>query len=267
MNHLNSLLDRVRTKSPILYKIVLIHIFLALVSTIGLLVDTRTLMGVNVWIKPLKFCISGGIYILTIGYLTTLYPFSDRKRHIINNLVSWTLLLEILIIVFQASRGVLSHYNQSSAFDGILFALMGILIGQNVFVMVWLLFESIRHKMKVSRPVQWGVIIGWMVIIFGSWIGGQMIGQMSHSVGVADGGAGLPLLNWSTVAGDLRVAHFFGLHGLQIIPLFAWWITPKSDPNKKGAILVTVLFGLLYTAWIGYTFYQASQAIPLIKAG
>ena len=39
----------------------------------------------NKFFKPLKFTISGGIYILTVGFLTTLYPFSRRKKNILNN--------------------------------------------------------------------------------------------------------------------------------------------------------------------------------------
>ena len=91
-----------------------------------------------------------------------------------------------------------------------------------------------------------------------------MISQMSHNVGVADGGTGLPLVNWSTVGGDLRIAHFFGLHGIQIIPLFAWWISKKWNSKNSVKILSVLAFGFAYASFIAYTFYQAKQAFPFL---
>ncbi len=265
MNEFKQIVQTVRRKSPILYFILLIHLLMIIGALIGLLTDDRTLMGVNVWIKPLKFSISTGVYILTVGYLTTLYPFSNVKRHIINHLVAWTLLLEIVIVFYQASRGVQSHYNTSTSFDGILFAMMGILIAINVLIMIWFIIETVRLKVKVEPTVRWGLLIGWIIVFFGSWVGSQMIDQMSHNVGVADGGEGLPLLNWSTVAGDLRVAHFFGLHAIQIIPIFAYFLHKQTKLTFKSRLLIVLSFGIVYAAFISFVYYQASQGKPFLS--
>lgn len=265
MNYLNQIFYTVKKSSPILYWIALIHFFGIVVCLGGLIIDERTLLGVNVWIKPLKFCISTGIYIMTAGYIITLYPFSKRKKNIVNNLTSWTLLVETGIIVFQGARGVQSHYNTTSAFDGLLFGAMGILVGINVLLMILFIIETIRLKLKTKKSIQWAILMGWLIVFFGSWIGGQMISQASHAVGVVDGGAGLPLVNWSTIVGDLRIAHFFGLHGIQIIPLFAFWLSKKWTSSTRNQLIAVTVFGLLYAAWIGFTFYQAKQGMPLIK--
>lgn len=262
---MKQLIQTVKKNSPILYGIVRIHVLFIVISLVGLLVDDRTLMGVNVWLKPLKFAISTGVYIFTVGYLTTLYPFSTRKRNILNNLVSWSLLIEVSIIIAQGARGVQSHYNQSSLLDSLLFAAMGILILLNVIVMVWFIFETLRLKMNVDKTIQWAILWGWIIIVVGSFVGKQMIDQFSHNVGIADGGEGLPLVNWSTIAGDLRVAHFFGLHGLQLIPLFAYGLYKRTQMSLKIRLALVTIFAFLYAFFIGFVYYQAQRGLPFIS--
>ncbi|MDA9774573.1 hypothetical protein N9B82_06410 [Saprospiraceae bacterium] len=264
MKNLKTILDIIKKSSPILYwNAIIISLFIGF-SFIGLFVDDRTLLGINVWIKPLKFSISTCIYILTVGYLLPLYPYSKKKKKTIAGIVSWSLLIEMLIILFQAFRGIQSHFNQTSLANGILFGLMGLLIAVNVIIMVLFLFDTVRLKLKAKKSVQLAILLGWVIVIIGSWVGGQMISQMSHNVGVVDGGAGIPILNWSTKAGDLRIAHFFGLHGIQIIPLFAVWISNILKKSTAKQVIAVTTFSLVYAGWIAFTFYQAKQGMPLI---
>ncbi len=260
----NKMLATVREGSPVQYWIALFVLALGLGFILGLFIDDRTLLGINIWLKPLKFAISIGIYLLTVGYLITTYPYSERKKNLINHIVAWTLLVEMCIIALQAFRGVQSHYNEGTAFDAILFALMGLLIGINVLIMAVFIIDTIRLKLRTTKVIQWAILLGWLMIFFGSWVGGQMISQLGHNVGVVDGGAGLPLVNWSTVGGDLRVAHFFALHGLQLIPLFAFGLSARWEISTRNQLIAVTIFGLLFASWIGFIFYQAKQGIPLM---
>lgn len=255
----------VKKESPVLYHVVLAHLLLGAVTFIALLIDSRTLLGANVWLKPFKFCVSGAIYIITLGYFMTLYPYSKIKKVLFGHLVAWTLLVELLIIILQGARGVQSHYNTSNSLDGLLFAAMGILVGINVIIMIIFMIDTVRLKMKTERSIQIAILFGWVILIVGSWVGGQMIRQMSHTVGIASNGEGLPLVNWSTIAGDLRVAHFFGLHGLQIIPLLAYWLRKKTVISNKKQVLLISSIAIAYASFIGYIFHQAKQGLPFLS--
>ncbi|GLR16527.1 hypothetical protein [Portibacter lacus] len=264
MNNLKQVFSTVKSSSPILYWFAMFILLLAGLSFVGLFTDDRVVQGISVWLKPLKFTISTVIYMMTVGFLINFYPYSNRKKKIINGIVAWTLLLEMIIIPLQGFRGVQSHYNQNTLFDGVLFGCMGIFIGINVILMMIFIVDTVRLKLNTEKSVQWAIFLGWAVVLLGSWVGGQMISQMAHNVGVADGGAGIPILNWSTKGGDLRIAHFFGLHGIQIIPLFALWASKKWKNSNRNQVIAVTTFSLIYAGWITYTFYQAKQGIPLI---
>jgi hypothetical protein len=76
-------------------------------------------------------------------------------------------------------------------------------------------------------------------------------------VGVEDGGPGLPFLGWSTEGGDLRVAHFVGLHALQVLPLIAWFLSRRRVDLRSRTRLV-IIAGIGY---LGLTLLLTWQAL------
>jgi hypothetical protein len=78
--------------------------------------------------------------------------------------------------------------------------------------------------------------------------------RMSHTIGGADGDAGLPILNWSRKYGDPRIAHFIGMHALQVLPLASYYLIK----DVKAIIVLSFIYGLLALI----TLVQALQGKP-----
>ncbi len=224
------------------------------------LFDSTEILGINRWIKPMKFFVSIAIFVWTAAvYLNFLNGYEKSKRFI-----SWGMivifLIEMIIIVGQAARGTTSHFNVKTAFDGMLFSIMGLSIVLNTVLAGWLLYLYFKAEIDLPRSIVWGMRLGLILFLASSFEGGYMSAQMAHSVGVADGGAGLPGVNWSTKGGDLRVAHFFGMHAFQAVPFFAYTL---ERYKIKSATLPTFVFAAVYFAIFTAVFIQALLGRPL----
>ena len=142
------------------------------------------------------------------------------------------MLLEIVCIILQSARGTSSHFNNASPFDAMIFSVMGITIVLNTIAMVIFLGDHPARYAAETRRLHLGIRLGVAIFLLASLQGGLIVGNNAHTVGAPDGGPGLPFVNWSTSAGDLRIAHFFGMHALQALPLLGFMLDRAKAPAR-----------------------------------
>jgi len=266
----------VRPHRPLL-TIAALHTVAALLCAAGLLLDDRQVAGEPVWAKPLRFAVSIAVYALTLAWLLSLLPGRQRVARGAATAVATALGFEQALVVFQAARGQRSHFNITTRFDADLTLVMAAGIG-----VLWLgtavVAVTLLRARLLDRAQALAVRAGLLVALAGMLVGALMIppnadqkqamhagtgtASGAHTVGAPDGGPGLPLTGWSTVAGDLRVGHFVGIHALQALPLLALSLTllgrryPWLGAGRR-ARLVLVGAGL----YAGFTALLTWQAL------
>ena len=230
--------------------------------------DTRTVLGLNPWVKPSKFLVSITAYVWTLAWLTRYV--SGHRRSV--RLISWGTFVvfvgEMVCIIMQSARGTTSHFNSRTPFDDAVFSTMGMLIAVNTILVLVTFLLFLRPTERPAPAYLWGIRLGLLLFFLGSLEGAAMVSNGAHTVGAPDGGAGLPFVNWSTSAGDLRVAHFLAFHALQLLPLAGYALSRhKTDwPARRQTAFVFTL-AILYAAFVSLIFWQAMRGRPLLSLG
>ena len=242
-------------------------LFVGLATCFGVLalVDDRTFNGVSTWAKPFKFSLSLAIYFATLAWFAPLMPngyFEARRGRWLTNLPIVCAVLEIAYIALQAGRVEASHYN-TTAVGSILYSLMG--VGAVLLVVVGTWMATVIAKRFGTRDAYaFAVVVGlWMTLLLGGGFGGYMAAQAGHWVGGAHTDAGgWWLVKWARDGGDLRVAHFFGMHAMQALPMVGW--LAGRNASRRSAIAIVVIVAGLYGAFTTFTFMQALGGRPLL---
>ena len=262
------LVREVNRRNAVLARTGWLHVAMLVAFIVAAFYDGgRTVTGLNPWIKPSKFAASIAIYTFTLAWFM---PYLSHYRRTVK-FISWgtcfVFVGEMICVASQAARGVPSHFNISTAYDAGVFGLMGTLIAFNTLLVLitLLLFCFGKTAPQLAPAYLWGIRLGVLLFLLASVEGMAMINNMGHTVGQPDGGAGLPVVNWSTRAGDLRVAHFLGFHALQILPLAGYGFTRwRSDAVRRRAVAFVLALALVYFVAFSLLFLQASHGRPLI---
>lgn len=176
--------------------------------------DRRTLRGVNVWHKPLKFMAALALFAATMAVLM-LAASASASLSPIATLVIVSATFEAGYITFQASRGKASHYNTDDALSTLLTMLMAFGAIALTGSQIWLAIAVMRQHPDwlASAPLA-GVVVGLMLAFILAALSGFMLAARR-----APPGPGLAVVGWHR-RGDLRPAHFLGVHAQQCIPAF-----------------------------------------------
>ena len=134
---------------PLLFYAGVAHRLGAIILLGFMIVDDTQILGINRWIKPFKFFVSVAIYLLTFCWLSGDLPKS-RFIRIFSGQIVLAMVVENTAIVYQAARGVKSHFNMETPEGGLIFALMGLFILYNT---VWvILFHHALFQYPFGYP-------------------------------------------------------------------------------------------------------------------
>lgn len=218
---------------------------------------TAQVVGVNAWYKPFKFFLSVGVFAWTMGwYLGYLGPLPSVSIY------SWVVIvllgLEVIYIAVQAGRGQRSHFNVGTPLYAALYSFMALAAVAVALGTAYIGVLFVQRDFPELPPAYvWGIRLGIGLFVVFAMQGLTMGARLTHTIGGPDGGPGLPVVNWSKKYGDLRIAHFVGMHALQVLPLLAFYLLK----NVKGIVFVGLLYGLV----AALAFFQAMQARPLFR--
>ena len=227
---------------------------LCLVAALSFMVLSRIapiqVYQTNAWYKPFKFAMSTCTLVWAMAWYLSYLPESINLQW-----YNWTVILllgfEICYIAIMASRGLPSHYNNSTPLYAFLFSMMAAaativtLYTAYIGILFW-----IGDFPELPRYYLWSIRLGILIFVIFSFEGFLMGARSSHTVGMHNDNSDLFVLGWSKLSGDLRIAHFIGMHALQVLPLLSFYVFK----NTKWSFLIALVYGML-------AFYTLNQAL------
>lgn len=253
-----------------LFWLAVISVFGAIVIVPFWILDSRELLGVSVWEKPIKFFVSSAIFSFTYSWLSSFITKGARWVKLAGLFIAVSLAVELVLISAMAILGTTSHFNVSSPIAIVIWSLMAtfisIVLFSTIFISLMILFQK-QQDFNLKLALALGSIntaVGMGLAYLMTWPSAAQLANYqgiagAHAVGVSDGGPGLPFLGWSTVGGDLRVGHFFGLHSIQVAAILLALSLLIPFAFRVPLILVG---NLAWLGFVGLVTWQSLRAEP-----
>ena len=227
--------------------------------------DERTVDNVGVWVKPLKFSVSLGTYLLTLAFFVPwMREGANRSTSFgfVVTIVSLAIVYETIWLWTASGLGIRSHFNYDSVLFSLLYAGAGLMAAVLVIGALAQGISTLRGARKRS-DFALSVAIGWGLVLtfFLTSITAYPLSSAAGELGGSPNGYGKGYFGWRVEGGDLRAAHFFAIHALHFIP-FAGFVVSRVLPGSAGAWLMR-LFAAVYSAFTLYLAWLVHQGQDL----
>lgn len=220
--------------------------------------------------KAITFAETLGLLCWSTGWLIPFLRLSRREAWLVSGSISGFALSEAFLMSMQVWRGVPSHYNFVTPFDGVVFSATGVGALGLTIVAAGLLWVSFRRP-GAPPSVLLSIRAGLAITLFGAaigvlmsvnagaaWQGPEQLGAryganaLGHYIGQPEG----------TVGGNLVLLHAFGVHGLQLVPLAGWLLGYAALSERQRTQLVAGL-SLGIAAFLAVLTTHALRGLPL----
>jgi hypothetical protein len=186
--------------------------------------------------KPYTFGVSFGATTITLAW------FADRLG--IGRRAGWLLLVplalasisEVAWVSMQRARGVASHFNFATALDHALFIVAGggaiTVMAVVVLALTVLAFSYRAEDPALTLAIRAGLLL--LVVAVAGGVAMILVGNARAADGQTE-----ELVRWGA-AGNMRVTHFLGLHGMQVLSVIAVWTAGMQRSPRRRVRLVAV---------------------------
>jgi hypothetical protein len=203
------------------------------------LVDGGPWEGPVSWRKPIVFGLSFGITLMTLAWFMTFLKPRTAVGWTVLGLFSVASLVEVFLVSMQKWRGVASHFNESTPFDGMVFSVMGALVSLLVLLTVLITVRSF-FPMDAPPSLAWAIRIGLVLMLVSQSVGVQMITVGGNTFGAS---------------GALKVPHAVTLHALQVLPALALLaLVFQASEHLRMAVVAVAATG--YSCLVAATMVQ-----------
>jgi len=188
--------------------------------------------------KAATFGVSFGLTLFSIAWVSSFLGLRDRTRSGLLGAFAVACFVETALVSLQAWRGVPSHFNLETTFDGLVARTLaggGILL---IAIIAILTAHAFRSQASIPSSLRLAIRSGFVMLLGSLMVGGLMIVKGMRLVLAGDPGTAY------ATAGELKPSHAVMMHAVLVLPSMAWLLSFTRWPEGfRRRVVVTATIG------------------------